>query len=223
MIVAVHQPNYLPYLGFFHKMRRADVLVLYDTAQFVKNEFHNRNRIKTPAGAGWLTVPVRRQAFAPLKDVEIANERRWAESHLRTIEANYRRAPHFETYFGELSGILRRPWSRLADLNAALIDQAARWLSIGTRVVRASALPMPPTEDPTGRLVHLTRAVGGSRYLSGAGGHGYLEESQFTDVRLEYDAFEARAYPQLFGPFLPDLSFVDALLNRGEAAAALLA
>ena len=222
MIVAVHQPNYVPYLGFYHKMARADVFVLYDTAQYSKNELHNRNRIKTAKGVQWLTVPVRRAAFQRIKDTEIAPST-WPEKHRKAIEANYRRAPYYASYAPDLLKLLRGPWHRLAELNIALIELVSRWLSIEAKLVRSSTLPTPASEDPTDKLLHFTQACGGTIYLSGPGGHGYLEEAKFGPISLQYDEFVARPYPQLFGEFVPNLSVIDALFNCGESTSNLLA
>jgi len=222
MIVAIHQPNYLPYLGFFHKMAKSDVFVLYDTAQYSKNEFHNRNRIKTPRGGQLLTVPVRRGGPEPLAQVEISRERPWAAQHLKTLEANYSRAPYFHNLEPDLASILSRDWSLLADLNSQLVGRIAQWLSLSARIVRASTLPQPPTDDPTEKLIHYTRSVGGSTYLSGPGGRNYLKEAMFKDIRLEYTVYNPRPYRQMFGDFVPNLSVVDALFNTGESAAELL-
>jgi hypothetical protein len=217
MMVTVHQPNYLPYLGLFHKMARADVFVVFDIAQYSKQlGFHNRNQIKTPRGAQWMTVPVRRETLHAIRDVQIADVR-WGLRHVQTLDANYRRAPYYESYSHELKAILGKPWTHLAELNESLIGLIARWLDIPTKLIRASDLPPPPTSDPTSKIIHLVRSVGGDAYLSGQGGHGYLDEAQFTDVRLEYDEFVPTPYPQLFGEFIPNLSAVDAIFNCGES------
>ena len=218
MIVTIHQPNYLPYLGLFHKVARADVFVLYDTALYSRQlGFHNRNRIKTPLGAQWLTVPVRHETIRTIRDVQIVDEP-WGSRHGRTIEANYRRAPFYESYADDLHTALKKPWSSLADLNETLLSLVARWLSVSTKIVRSSALPQPATEDPTGKLVHFVRTVGGDVYLSGHGGHLYLDGAQFSEIRLEYDEFTPSSYPQLFGEFVPNLSAIDAVFNLGDAA-----
>jgi hypothetical protein len=217
MKVTVHQPNYLPYLGLFHKVAKADVFVLYDTAQFSRRAgYHNRNQVKTPRGAHWITVPVQRPTLHAIRDVRIVDVP-WATRHAQTLYANYRRAPYYESYSKELESILRKPWTQLASLNEALIRLLARWLSIPTKIVRASELAPPPSADPTSRLIHLVRAVGGDTYISGQGGHEYMDEGQFQDVRLEYDKFVPAPYPQPFGDFIPNLSAVDALFNCGES------
>jgi hypothetical protein len=217
MMVTVHQPNYLPYLGLFHKMTRADVFVVFDIAQYSKQlGWHNRNQIKTPRGVQWMTVPVRRGTLQTIRDVQIADVR-WALRHGRALDANYRRAPYYESYSRELKTVLGKPWTHLAELNESLIRLVARWMDIPTKVIRASELPPPPTKDPTSKILHLVRSVGGDAYLSGQGGHGYLDEAQFTDIRLEYDEFVPAPYPQLFGEFVPNLSVIDAIFNCGES------
>ena len=221
MIVTVHQPNYLPYFGFFHKMANADVLVLYDTAQFSKNIFHNRNRIKTPRGVAWITVPVRRPLLRPIGEIEIASTV-WADKHRRTLEANYRRALYFSSYIDEISSEWSRPTALLAELNARLVSRVAGWLGIETEVVTASTLPRPATDDQTEKILHLVEACGGDTYLSGAGGKTYLDESKFTRIGLRYDRFVATPYPQQFGPFIANLSVVDAIFNCGESVASWL-
>jgi hypothetical protein len=103
-----------------------------------------------------------------------------------------------------------------------MIGFLARSLSIDTKTVRTSALPPPESEDPTEKLIHFARGVKATTYLSGIGGHEYLDESKFTDIRLKYDEFTPTEYPQLFGPFIPNLSVIDAIFNCGEKAKQLL-
>jgi len=220
-VVAVHQPNYLPYLGFFHKMNRADVFVLYDTAEYSKNGLTNRNRIKTANGVQWLTVPVQKASSRPIKDVEIASGV-WAMKHAKSLQANYQRARYFSTYFPELKSILMREWANVSSLNAALIECLRRWLSIETTLVLASTLPPPQEDDATEKILHITQACGGSVYLSGPRGKDYLDTGKFRDIRLEYDVFHPRPYPQLHGAFIPNLSAVDALFNCGDGTRELL-
>jgi len=218
MIVAVHQPDFLPYLGFFRKMFQADTFVVYDTAQYSKNGYHNRNRIKSPNGSQWITVPIRRSGLRAMKDVDVDNSRKWPVARLKTIEANYRNAPYFETYFDGLSEALTHHYDRLVELNMVLLRLVSGWLGIEKTIVRSSQLPEPSTTDPTEKLLHFTRACGGSVYLAGPGGRDYLKEDKFDAIRLEYSRFIPKPYPQLFGAFIPDLSVIDAVFNCGESA-----
>lgn len=223
-VVAIHQPNFAPYPGFFKKMARADVFILYDTAQYSKNGYHNRCQIKTPRGPAWLTVPVRSPARRPIGEVEIDAATPWADRAWMTFETNYARALHFGAYATTLGQILRgRTWERLVDLNVRLLDFLREALGVTTKVVQASRLPPPASNDATGRILDLVHAVGGTTYVSGAGGRDYLDATRFRDVTVEYSEFQPRPYPQLWGAFVPNLSTLDALLNCGpEKTRALL-
>ncbi len=219
MIVAIHQPNYLPYLGFFHKMALADCFVLYDTAQFSKNDFHNRNRIKTPRGSMWLTVPVVRQGRREIREVEIDTSRPWARRHWQAIHANLSRAPHFDSYDQELRRVFEGSWDRLASLNERLASQLAAWFGIKTPIMRASELDIPTGLSPSRRLAAIAERVGGTEYLSGPGGVEYLDPSAFSEIELLLQDFRHPEYPQLWGPFLPNLCALDLLCNVGDRAA----
>ena len=221
--VAVHQPDFLPYPGFFYKMLQADVFVLYDTAQYSRRGYHNRNRIKTAKGASWITVPVKVSGFPQIRDVAVDNVQDWPRRLWRRIQVNYGRSPYFGVYAGGFERILKgRPWSRLADLNLALLELVRSSLGIQTKLLWASELDDAPSQEPTSKLVALTRAAGGDTYVSGPGGRGYLDASQFGKVALEFAEFESCPYPQLWGPFEPNLSILDALLNCGPASRSLL-
>jgi len=217
-IVAVHQPNYLPYLGFFHKMMLSDIFVLYDIAQYSKNDFHNRNRIKTPKGPQWLTVPVRRASVQPICDVQIGPAKTWPRRHLATLKANYARTPHFGSYFDGFESIYQKEWNRLASLNEAFIDLLARSLGIRRTFVRSSEMSVPDGLSPSERLAWIVRKLGGDGYLSGPAGPSYLDSTTFSGLTLLIQEFHHPEYPQAWGPFTPNLSAVDALFNAGDGA-----
>ncbi len=218
-VVAIHQPNFLPYAGFFWKMDVADVFILYDTAQYSRNDYHNRCQIKTPHGPAWLTVPVRSASHRPIRDVEIDNKQRWAKKILTTLEANYARAPHFPDYAPALENVLLDGrWSHIASLNAKLLGLLQENLGIATKVVSASGLPPPTSSDPTGKIVDMVRAVNGTIYLSGPAGRSYLNTQLFRGIALQYSDFQPIPYPQLWGPFQPNLSVLDSLFNCGPDA-----
>ncbi len=215
--VAIHQPNYLPYLGFFHKLSLVDTFVLYDTAQFSKNDFHNRNRIKTPSGTAWLTVPVSRPALRPIREVRISAATSWADRHLKSIEANYSRAAYFVSYRDELRIVFKKSWLFLAELNESLIRMLAKAWDFPVRFVRASeCLGVTEEASRSSRLVELVRAVGGDEYVSGPGGLDYVDPTVFGGVGLRLQVFRHAEYRQLWGPFLPSMSAIDLLLNEGD-------
>ena len=219
MIVAAHQPNFAPWLGFFDKANAADVLVLLDTVQFIKRGYQNRTRIKGASGEPqWLTIPViskGRYDQATL-DVEIDETARWRSVHLRTLQSALAKAPHRDALMELVEPIYaREDVHRLVDLNVAILRAVAARLGLGTRVVLASELDL--TGSSTELMIGLTKAVGGDVYLSGPTGRQYLEPDQFTAAHLElrYHAFSPFGYPQQHGAFVPGLSCFDYIANCG--------
>jgi hypothetical protein len=218
VIVAAHQPNFAPWLGFFDKAMAADVLVLLDTVQFIKRGYQNRTRIKGSTGPQWLTVPViskGRYDQATL-DVEIDETARWQSVHLRTLQSVLAKAPHRDTLFEMVEPIYaREDVHRLVDLNLAVLRAVACGLGLGTRLVLASELDL--TGSSTELMVSLTKSVGGDVYLSGPTGRRYLEPTQFADAGLElrYHEFAPAEYPQLHGAFVAGLSCFDYIANCG--------
>jgi hypothetical protein len=227
LTAAVHQPNYLPWLGWFHKLAAADVFVYLDAVQYPRGRsFAARNRIKTPNGVAWLTVPVSvpkgREGKATYREVELA-EPRWREKHLRTVETSYARAPHFDDVL-ELYRTGLEAGETLLEVNLALLEGFADYLGIATRRVVLSEL-LPEFGRKTELIVDACRALGADEYLSGSGGGtDYNDEEQLAEegIALRYDAFEPAPYPQLWGDFEPGLSALDALMNCGPAARELI-
>ena len=215
-ILAAHQPQYLPWLGYFDKMDHADVFVLLENVQFKKNEWQNRNRIRTVDGWQWLTVPVCHRFPQTIAEVEIDDRTAWRRKHLQALKQNYGKAPHVDAILPGLEAALEDPGSHLAPLNIGLIDLLARTLGIDTPTVLGSEVPA--REDPNARLVDLCLALEADTYLSGAGAHEYLNVETFTAAGIEvrFQAFEHPAYQQRYEPFEPFLSAVDLIMNCGR-------
>jgi hypothetical protein len=215
--VAIHQPEHLPWLGYLDKARRADCFVFLDTVAFKKNYFENRNRIRTPQGWAWVTVPILTkgkfgQAFT---EVEINNAARWPEVYYRTLRQNYSKAPYWKTYAAAMEEIFLRPWTLLVDLNLALIEFLWTAFSISTPTLRASSLHVRGKKSEL--LLDICRKTGASEYLSGPSGRDYLEESIFTaeGIAVKYHEFHHPEYPQIFPSFVPGMASVDLLFNEG--------
>jgi hypothetical protein len=221
--LAVLQPGYLPWLGFFDQMRRADVFVLYDDVQFDKHGWRNRNRIKCTQGLQWLTVPVRHHGRPRILDVEIDPTKRWARTHVSAIRQCYARASHLEPYASELEEVLLRPWQRLVDLDVEIIYLMARWLGVRTDLRRSSELGLDTGRNE--RLLELCRRFGAERYLSGEAARAYIDVELFerSGIHVEWQNLAHPVYPQLHGPFVSHLSALDLILNHGEESAAVLA
>lgn len=228
MICTGHQPNYLPYPGFFHKIAHADCFILVDTTQFVKRGpfgWIHRNRIRTPEGWDWLSVPVltKGKFTQSIRETEIDAGRDWARKHWRALEWHYGRSAHFGRYAGFFRETYGRSWSSLAALNEHLIRGILEFLDVKARVERASDLGAAGAA--TDLVVDLCRKVGADTYLSGVHGRDYLEEGRFAaaGIRLQYQSFACPVYAQCQpGPFVSDLSVVDLLFNCGEASREIL-
>lgn len=215
MKVAIHQAEHLPYLGFMYKMSRCDVFVLLDDVQFQKNGFQNRNRIKTPQGAQWLTVPVLHNFGQKINEVKIDNKSDWRRKHLQSIQANYAKAPYFEKYFPLLQEIYSKPWDLLCELNIALIELFVREMGIKAKLVRSSSLSKLGERNEM--LLSICRNLGASTYLSGMGA-GYLDIALFekNGIKVEYTNFKHPRYSQLWGEFMENMSVVDWMMGEGD-------
>jgi len=218
-LVTIHQPNYLPWPGFFHKWLLSDAFVILDTVQFHKNEWQNRNRIKTAQGVQWLTVPVTYRFPQRIEEVGIAAGP-WARKQAAAIEQAYAKAPFLDDYWPPLKDLLlSRPWQPLAELNTEVIRLLGGMLGCTAPLVLASTM-QARNEDPTGRLIDLCRELGADAYLSGREGRIYLDNGAFGAAGLElwFQEVVPPVYPQLHGEFVPYLSLLDMLLNVGPQA-----
>lgn len=218
MRVTIHQPQFLPWLGYLDKIDQADLFIVLDTVQFKKNEWQNRNRIRTPEGWQWLTVPVLQRFGQRIDDVRINATASWRAQQLRALEMHYARAPYRDRYLADLRKLYERPWEKLCELNLTAIRWLLRSFGITTPVRCASE--WTAREEPTDRLVDLCAAVGATRYLAGPGAEGYMDKPRFeaSGVRLELQAFRHPLYRQVYEPFEPNLSAIDLLLMQGPDA-----
>lgn len=216
MLVGIHQLHYLPWLRYFDKIARADVFIVLDDAQFTKNDWQNRNRIKCAPGAAILTVPVNHKQGQPLNEVRIVNDNPWARKHWQTIRQAYARAPYFSLYANTIEDICNGPWEFLNALNRTMLERFLSLLAIKTPLVYASTLDVGGAASE--RLAGLVHAVGGTAYYCGAhAAETYLDRSLFDGAGIEIviQRWHAPIYPQLHGEFIPDLSILDLLMNCG--------
>jgi len=223
MRLAICQPTYLPWLGYFDLMDQVDTFVFLDTVQFEKQSWQQRNRIKTPSGLQWITVPIifRGRFGQSIQEVEIRNTD-FVRIHLRAIELNYSRSSCFKDVFAGLSTILKsvKPGSQLAEFNIRLIQWAMELLGIRQNLVLASSLK--PAGRRTELLANICRSLGASEYVSPVGSAEYLlsDLSVMTDANIQttFHHYIHPEYEQRFPPFLPFASVVDLLFNEGERA-----
>jgi len=221
--VAIHQPHYLPWLGYLAKWAAADLLVFLDTVQYEKNGWQNRNRIKTAHGARWLTVPVHARLGTTIRDVTIDTAQPWRARHLRTIEEAYAAAPYLGRHRGALGALYGTAWDRLAPLAVASARLLADACGVRVPAQLASELGVDAA-DPTARLVELCRAVGADTYLAGGRGTAYMDLDRFRAAGIAVLAQEYAhpVYAQAHGEFAPFLSALDLLLTHGDEALSIL-
>lgn len=225
MKVSIHQPQYLPWLPYFSKIKESDLFILLDSVDFQKNGLQNRNQIKTPQGAHWLTVPVRQQLGQKIVDVKIDNSVDWRRKHWQTLSQCYGKAVAFETYKKDMQAWFEGEWASLSDLNAEVISTIMRWMGVRTPIIKSSQMTAGGSASEL--VLNLCHEVGATQYLSGLGGKNYLDEDAFRQAGIEIvysPALLPTAYPQLSpkAGFINYLSVIDLLLNCGDSWTAYL-
>ena len=219
MTVAIHQPNFFSWLGYFYKIGRCDTFVLLDNVQYTKNGYINRNKVKTPQGAIWVTVPVSFQFGELINQAHINNSTDWRKTHLKTLELNYRKTAFFQEIFPDLQRLyLQKDWQNLCEFNIALIKYVISYLGLERKMITASDLKAEGKS--TELLVDIVKKLGGDSYLSGFGAVNYQEETIFHDagIELRYSDFVHPKYPQAWNDFIPNLSIIDLLFNSGRGS-----
>jgi hypothetical protein len=221
MLVAIHQPNFFPWLGFFNKMARADVFCLMDNAQMPKTGGCYVNRVQLALGgkAAWVTAPVDRSysGVQRIADIQLRTEAPWRDNFLKTLRTAFGRARHFKEVLTFLEPLILNPVKQLARYNEAAIRALAAALHLDRcRLVNGSSLSA--TGAATGLLINMVRELGGTGYLCGAGAGDYQEDQKFAEagIKLVYQEFKHPVYSQAkMVPFVPGLSIVDALMHCG--------
>ncbi len=216
MIVSIHQPQYLPWLGYFDKIIKSDIFVFLDNVQYKKNEFQNRNRIKTANGWQWLTVPVMYHFPQKIFEVEINQKMNWQKDHLKTLVVNYNRARYFSEYRTYFEELYSKNWDKLTDINIAVVELLAKVFGIKTKFFIASQIPNL-REEPTERLIDICKYFSADTYLAGKGGAEYMDIEKFKkeNISIIFQNFQHPVYPQLYGDFQPCMSVADLLFNCG--------
>jgi hypothetical protein len=222
MRLAAHQPQYLPWLGYFDKLDRVDRFVLLDVVQYKKNEWQNRNRIRTRDGWQWLTVPVHYRFPMSIREVTLDDEGgRWRRKHREALRTHYARSPHRAAILPELEALLDETHPSLAHLNARTVRLLADRLGVRTPISLASEVPGLP-EGPDERLIGLCRQFGCVEYLAGAGGAAYMDLDAWrrAGIAVEFQDFRHPVYPQAYPGFEAHLSALDLLCNCGPGSIA---
>lgn len=216
-VISAHQPAYLPWLGYLEKIIRSDVFVYLDCVQFEKNSYINRNKIKTPAGELWLTVPVNQKGHMSdtIQNLTISNMTPWRKKHWQSIIQNYSKAPFFPSYREILSSFYEREWVYLSDLCYQMMIFLLGELGVKTKIVKQSEIEVAGTKQEL--IMNLCKYFNADHFLFGALGKDYAEEQKFRseNISISFQDFYSPIYKQLHGDFVPNLAFLDALLNLG--------
>ncbi len=222
MIVFVHQPEYIPWLGFFDKLARCDIYVIYDDAQYQHGGFHNRNRIRTQQGWEWLTVPITHGHPQTIKDVKISGSQ-WKNKQLNRLTYNYEKTKYFKEYFPVIKETVNSKHELLIGLNLHLIRTIAQLLNIKFNMMRSSEFPYYGKEKNE-KLVSMCKFLGADTYLSGSGGRNYVNEVLFNqaNIAVQWHSYEHPTYPQYYDGFQPNMSILDLLFNTGPKAKEIL-
>jgi hypothetical protein len=225
---AIHQPNFLPWLGYFHKISLVDDFVFFDDVQFPRGKtFGNRVKIKTNNGETWITVPVLSKGdFQVFNNIRINNTAPWQRKILRTIELAYSKAKYFEEYWESFSAILLQEYKYLIDLNINFIKYAIDCLGLEVKLYLSSEISTEGYADTEDRIISILKNLGTDLYITGkgAGSLRYIDEERFhnEDIEIEWQQYNSPVYEQLWGSFIPDLSIIDLLFNCGKESRYLL-
>lgn len=219
--VAIVQSCYIPWKGYFDLIQSADAFVLYDDVQYTRRDWRNRNRIKTSRGSHWLTIPVHVKGRYHQRICEVTiSDSGWALQHWKSIRHAYARAPYFTRYAEELEALYRDcDDTSLSAINERFLRAMCAWIGITTPILRSDTFTLP--DDRTDRLIEICRQMNATHYLSGPSAKVYIDETRFSDagigvIWMDYGGYPE--YPQLYSPFIHEVSALDLLLNTGPDA-----
>ena len=217
MIVSISQPAYLPWLGYFHRIAVSDLHISLNDVDIGHRSFANRNKVLTPQGPSWLTVPVLTKGGRStlISEIAIATDSKWRRKHWRTIEQSYAGAQHFDQYSDFWEEIFTREWELLEDLTRETTAHQLEALGIDTPLRRSSEMGVGGAKSDL--ILNLCSAVDADVYLSGPLGRDYLDDGKFEErgIRVEYHDYTHPTYPQAADEFVSHLAAIDALFSCG--------
>jgi len=218
MICTIHQPNYLPYLGFFEKAYNSDIFVLYDTTQFKKNDWQNRNKLCSSNGWQWISLPILHDFGQKILEVKIKDPRKSLLKNWRSIKVTYGRAPYFKEFAPQYEEIFNSDIELIAELNSSIILTAAKHLGLKTKFIKSSQLP-PINSTSTQALIDINRHVNADTYISGAEGINYLDMDLWNSsgLKIIFQKYSHPVYRQFNSPeFQPYMNILDLIFNCGN-------
>ena len=225
MKLTIHQPEHLVYLGIVKKIADADTFVIFDSVQFKKNYFGNRNKIRTKDGWVWVTVPVVKQPLeTTFKNTKISYSTPWQKKYLNAVKTSYGKAPYFHEYYPKLEKIILGAGESLCELNIDLLMFALESFGIKKNIVRSSELNIPSDIHGSDLCLEICRVMNADQYLAGTSGKDYLKLDTFKDmgIEVEFQDFRHPEYSQIGEDFISYMSFIDLLFMEGFRAKEIL-
>lgn len=217
MIVSIHQPDYISYLGYFYKISQSDAFVFLDDAQFSNDNMHHWNRIKTPQGECRLKIPVEQHLGDLINQVRTKDELNWKEKHLKTIEMNYKKAPFFSELFPQFKELLTKEYLSLSELNIAINTWIIDGFGFKAKLYKSSDMDINSFREE--RVIDIVKKLDGDVYISGNGARAYQVDEHFVEngIKLVYTDYRPIEYKQLWkkAGFLPYMSTIDYIFNCG--------
>jgi hypothetical protein len=213
--IAIHQPNYLPWMGYIDKIANVDAFVFLDDVQYSNEGGHNRNLIKTPSGKHFLTVPVEQHLGDKINQVRTKDELSWKKKHLKSLEMNYKKASFFNEAFPVMESLINKTYGNIAEMNATIIIEWCKLFGISTKFLWSSDLQLDSARED--KVIDICCKLGADCYVSGNGARVYQVKDHFEQrgIILSYQTYEPLLYPQLWGEFIINMSAIDYIMNCG--------
>lgn len=219
--IAILQSNYIPWKGYFDLIAAVDEFIIYDDMQYTRRDWRNRNKIKTPQGTQWISIPVKvKGRFEQAIRVTELDGRQWQDSHWKSLRLNYGKAPHFSEVGNILDDLYHSDYLTITDVNSAFIHRINEYLGIDTKISYSWDYKL--IAGKTERLVDLCQQAGGNEYVSGPAAKNYVDERLFSEAGIKLSWFDYQGYPkypQLWGAFVHEVTILDLLFNCGKQSA----
>lgn len=214
--VTILQPSYIPWIGYFEQIINVDIFVFYDDVQYTKNDWRNRNKIKTLSGDAWLSIPVKSSIKKNINEVVVDDSQTWRTKHLKTLQQFYSKSKYFEDLYPILEKNINSDINSISSLSINIIKDIAKYLELDTKFYLSSDLDIDG--DKNTRLINICRHFNASTYYSGASAKDYIDVELFDKncVKVVFQDYKHPIYKQLHGEFLPYLSIIDLLFNYGK-------
>jgi len=214
--LAILQPSYIPWIGYFEQIINVDIFIFYDDVQYTKNDWRNRNKIKTHAGSSWLSIPVNASNTQMINKVLVDDTKHWRIKHLKSLQQFYSKSEYFDEVYELVEKNLNSKVASISSLSINIIKDITKYLQIDTKFYASSDLAIDGNKNT--RLINICKHFNASQYYSGSAAKNYIDEELFfsNDIKLIFQEYKHPSYKQLHGDFLPYLSIIDLLFNHGK-------